>query len=106
VVVAALTKLAKGTAALSGALTAVCAVASTALQVAAGLRDGVWEPHRLSWVLEHLRDSHPTYTTASVTPDEIGRLLDVPVVAILAAAIVAHLLLYSFLVEFEKRIPS
>jgi hypothetical protein len=42
-----------------------------------------------------------------VAPHAIDWLLDVPVVTILAAAMLVHLLLYSFLVEFEKRIqPS
>ena len=101
--VAALTQFTKLSTVLSGALTALCAAAITALQVVAGLRDGIWEPHRLSWLVE-LRSSQVTYQTASVTPDEIGWLPGVPIVAILAAATLVHVLLYSFLMEFEKRI--
>jgi hypothetical protein len=44
------------------------------------------------------------YRTASVTPHDLGWLPDVPVVAILVAAILVHILLYSFLVRIEKRI--
>jgi heme/copper-type cytochrome/quinol oxidase subunit 2 len=100
---AALVKLTRLTTALSAALTVLCAVAVAALQVVAGLRNGIWGPHRLSWVVEQLRGNQQTYKTASVTPRDIEWLLDVPVVAFLAAAILVHLLLYWFLVEFEKR---
>jgi hypothetical protein len=101
---AALVKLTKLTTALSGVLTVLFAAALMALQLVAGLRDGIWAPYRLSWVLENLRGSQPTYKTASATPHEIGWLPDVPVMAILATAILVHLLLYWFLVGFEKRI--
>jgi hypothetical protein len=100
--VVALARLAKLSTALSGALTVLCATAITVLQVVAGLRDGIWEPHRVSWLVERLRGGQLVYQTASVTPHEIGRLSDVPVLAILAAAILVHVLLYSFLVKFEK----
>jgi hypothetical protein len=99
---AALLKLAKVNAALSGVLTTLCVAALTMLQVFAGVREGIWEPHRLSWLTEQLGVSQLTYKTASVTFNQW--LPDVPLVAILAAAMLVHLLLYSFLVEFEKRL--
>ena len=100
----ALARLAKLSTALSGALTVLCATAITVSQVVAGLKDGIWEPHRVSWLVEHLRSSQVRYQTASMTPHEIGWLPDVPIVAILAAATLVHVLLYSFLVEFEKQV--
>jgi hypothetical protein len=94
---AALAKLTKLTTALSGVLTVLCAAALMTLQVVAGVRDDIWEPHRVSWLTEQLRGSQPTYKTASVTSHGIEWLPDFPLVPILAAAILAHLIQLRFI---------
>jgi hypothetical protein len=102
-----LVNLAKLTTALSGALTVSCAMILAGQQVAAGLMDGVWEPHRLSWIVASLkRGGSLTYYTASVNqtqPQVIDWILDLPVIALLAIVALAHFIFYSYLVEFEKK---
>jgi hypothetical protein len=99
--------LAKLTTALSGALTVSCAVTLAALQVAAGLMDGVWEPHRLSWIVASLKnDKSLSYYTASVKDTQLPMmdwLLGIPAIPLLAMVALVHFAFYCYLVEFEKR---
>lgn len=100
-------KLAKLTTALSCVLTVSCAVILVGLQVAAGLTDGVWEPHRLSWIVASLKKNESlTYSTASVKDTQfhmIDWVLGLPAIVPLAIIALAHFVFYSCLVEFERR---
>jgi hypothetical protein len=101
-------KLAKLTTALSGALTVSCAVAFAGLQAVAGLTDGAWEPHRLSWIVASLKnDESVTYFTASVKDTQSWMMdwfLGLPAIALLALVALAHVAFYSYLVQFETRV--
>jgi hypothetical protein len=103
-------RIAKLTTALSGALTVSCAVILAGLQAAAGLTDGVWEPHRLSWIVASLKnDKSLTYVTASVKDIPHSQMMDwllgLPAIPLLAIVALAHFVFYSYLVQFERRIP-
>ena len=102
-------KLAKLTTALSGALTVLCALLVAGMQVASGMRDGVWNAYTLAWVADSLKGGRrATYVTASANttgqPALIDWVLGISIVVPLVIVVLIHIVLYFYLLAIEQRI--
>jgi hypothetical protein len=104
-------KLARLTTVFSGVSTILCAVAIFGFELSSWIESGVWQPYRVSWVLELLSDQGRTYTTASANtskPDvTIGQaivewLLSIPVTGLLLAIAALHLLFFLYIPRPER----
>ena len=107
-----LVRFAKVATLFSAAFTILCVLAVFGSQIASWSRTGVWETHRLSWVVRSLKDDHSiTYTTASVDKSEsklaskeaiIDSLLETPTIAILLIVVAFHFVFYLCLAVFDE----